>query len=342
MTTNVLDESSRILSEEPVFPESENGRRRKLDYLGYAPCPVRAEMRRQMHRYFQTQRPVGVDEPKWFVPSSCHDANVYDGLWQTEDESELPGLISEVGLGDFNRPQFLQRWLDTATFDPLSDDAVRPEFREAGLVDPRKKHRVFGVIPEVILVDLKRLGKRPLPRTWTDLLDPRFRRDVVISGEEGDIHESFLFGLNKDHGETALMALGENVVNFMHPAEMSKTAGTANPKGAALYILPLFFALGCPRKEGTAIVWPEEGVYLNPLYLFRKHGARPDAALAQDFLLGKQWADHLAKVGLVPARAGSPTLPGKLRWLGWDYVRTHDLDAMRAPLNAAFVKGRRK
>lgn len=275
MNATALDESTRILNEEPVFPESDDGRRRQLDYLGYAPCPVRAEMRRQMHRFFRTQRPVGVDEPKWFVPSSCHDANVYDGLWETEDESALPGVISEVGLGDFNRPQFLRRWLDTDTFAAISDDEVRPEFHAAGLVDPKKKHRVFGVIPEVILVDLKRLGNRPRPRTWTDLLDLRFQRDVIISGEEGDIHESFLFGLHKDHGEAALTALGRNVVNFMHPAEMAKTAGTENPKGAALYILPLFFALGCPRRDGTAIIWPEEGVYLNPLYLFRKHTARP-------------------------------------------------------------------
>lgn len=330
-----------LLDEEPVFPESEAGVRRQLDYLGYAPCPVRAEMRRQMHRYFRTQRPAGLGEPRWFVPSSCHDANVYDGLWQTEDESALPGVISEVGFGDFNRPQFIQRWLDGGAFAPISDDELRPEFREAGLADDKKIHRVIGANVEVILVDFKRLGSRPLPKTWADILHPRFRRDVVISGEEGDIHESFLFGLNKDHGATALTALGANVVNFMHPAEMAKTADTENPKGAALYILPWFFAKSVPRRDATAVVWPEEGAYLSPLYLFRKRNARPEASLALDFLLSKQWATHLAKVGLAPARIESPALPGKLRWLGWDYIRNHDLETMRAPLNAAFVEGRR-
>ena len=330
-----------LLDEEPVFPESETGQRRNLDYLGYAPCPVRAEMRRQMHRYFRAQRPAGVGEPRWFVPSSCHDANVYDGLWQTEDESALPGLISEVGFGDFNRPQFIRRWLDSGAFEAISDDEVRLEFSEAGLVDAKKIHRVIGANIEVVLVDLKRLGNRPLPKTWADILHPRFKHDIVISGEEGDIHESFLFGLHKDHGEGALVALGANVSNFMHPAEMAKTAGTENPKGAALYILPWFFAQSSPRRELTKIVWPEEGAYLSPLYLFRKRSARPEAKLVQDFLLGKSWAAHLAKIGLAPARVGSPALPGKLRWLGWDYVRNHDLEAMRAPLNAAFVRGRR-
>jgi ABC-type Fe3+ transport system substrate-binding protein len=147
--------------------------------------------------------------------------------------------------------------------------------------------------------------------------------------------------LHKDHGEAALTALGANVRTFMHPAEMAKAAGSANPKGAALYILPWFFARSAPHREATKVVWPEEGAYLSPLYLFHKRNARPEAQLALDFLCGKTWAAYLAKISLAPARAGSPALPGRLRWLGWDYVRNHDLEAMKAPLNAAFVKGRR-
>jgi ABC-type Fe3+ transport system substrate-binding protein len=337
---NTATEEIDLLDQEPVFPETETGHRRKLDYLGFAPCPVRAEMRRQMHQLFRSKRPAGVGEPLWFVPSSCHDVNVYDGLWQTEDEAELPGVISEVGFGDFNRPQFIQRWLDSGVYAPISDADVRPEFRDAGLVDARGIHRVIGANVEIVLADLKRLGDRPLPKTWADILHPRFHRDIIISGEEGDIHESFLFGLNKDHGEAGLAALGANVRAFMHPAEMAKTAGSENPKGAALYILPWFFALSAPHRAATKIVWPEEGAYLSPLYAFQKRNARPEAKLALDFLCSEAWAAHLAKIGLAPARIGSPALPGKLRWLGWDYVRSHDLESMRAPLNAAFIRGR--
>jgi ABC-type Fe3+ transport system substrate-binding protein len=170
-------------------------------------------------------------------------------------------------------------------FRAHSDDDVRPEFREAGLVDAKGVHRVFGANVEIVLTDIKRLGNRPLPKTWADILHPQFKGDIIISGEEGDIHESFLFGLHKDHGEAALTALGANVRTFMHPAEMAKTAGSANPKGAALYILPWFFAKSAPHREATQVVWPEEGAYLSPLYLFRKRNARPEAKLASGFSL---------------------------------------------------------
>ena len=332
-------EATDLLNDEPAFPENETGVRRQLDYLGWAPCPVRTELRQRLHRYFAAVARKGGAEPLWFMPAGCHSANVYDDLWRTTDAVELPGLISDTGFGDFNRPEFVRRWLDTRIFAPIPDADVRAEFREAGLIDPRGLHRVYGANPEVILVDLQRLGDRPLPRTWADVLHPRFRRDVVISGEPGDIHESLLFGIYRDHGDAGLAALGANVRDFMHPAEMAKTAGSQSPRGAALFVLPGFFARSGPHKAATQIVWPEEGAYLTPLYLLRKRDARPAAALALAYLCGAEWAAFLAKVGLAPARAGSPPLPGKLRWVGWDFVRQNDIEALRAPLNAAFVRG---
>ena len=336
---NKPEEVADLPTDEPVFQENETGVRRPLDYLGWAPCPIRTELRQRLHRHFLAAGRRGDAMPDWFMAAGCHSANVYDELWRTTDAAELPGLISDTGFGDFNRPEFIRRWLDTGIFAPIPDADLRPEFREAGLADPRGQHRVCSANPEVILVDLKRLGDRPLPRTWADVLHPRFNRDIIVSGEPGDIHESLLFGLYRDHGEAGLAALGANVRDFMHPAEMAKTAGSANPRGAALFLLPGFFARSGPHKAVTQIVWPEEGAYLTPQYLLRKRDARPAATLVLDYLCGTEWAAHLAKVGLAPARAGSPPLPGKLRWVGWDFIRQNDLDALRVPLNAAFVRG---
>ncbi|OAM91365.1 ABC transporter substrate-binding protein [Termitidicoccus mucosus] len=326
-----------LLDLEPSFPEHETGRRRALDYLGYAPCPVRAELRRRFHARCRAMNPA----PQWYMAGGCHGDDIYDGLWQTTEAGELPGLISDTGFGDFNRPAFVRRWLDDdKTFARIAaGDELRPEFREAGLVDPQGFHRVYGANLEIILVDLNRLGDRPTPRNWADVLHPRFRRDVIVSGSPESIHESILFGLYRDHGEKALAALGANVRNFMHPAEMAKTAGSSNPRGAALYLLPGFFSASCPHRENTRVVWPEEGAYLTPQYILRRRDARPESDLFANYLCGGEWAAHLAKIGFAPSRAGSPPLPGRLRWVGWDFVRHHDIEAMSTMLNAAFARG---
>jgi hypothetical protein len=66
--------------------------------------------------------------------------------------------------------------------------------------------------------------------------------------------------------------------------------------------------------------------------------------VALDFLTGPEWAAFMTKVCFPPSAfhgESTPPLPGKLKWLGWDYLRSNDLEALNAPLNAAFSKGRR-
>lgn len=341
MTPSAAPQADDLLHEDPEFPETETGARRRLDFLGFAPCTMRNELRRRLHAL---QRQAGADSPHspaWFMPAGCHSPNPYDDLWQTGDIEELPGLIAESGFGDFNRPEFASRWLDTGAFASMPADHIRPEFHEAGLVDPRGIHLVYGVSPEVILVDLDRLGDRPVPKSWSDILDPQFRGDIVTSGGPDEIHDSLVFNLYHDYGEEALEALGRNVCRFMHPAEMARTAGTSSPRGAAIYLLPGFFAAAIPQHHKTRVVWPDEGAYANPLYLLRRSGAAPDSAPFADYLTGAECAAFLHRLGYVPARAGSPAMPGRLRWVGWEYVRSHDLEALRKQLNAAFGRGHR-
>lgn len=338
MMTTIL-EADLVLQEDPQFPETETGRPRRLAFLGTAPCPVRSEMRRRLHREFRNREAAGADPTAWYVPSGCREPTVYDDLWRTTDETMLPDVIAEVGFGGFNRPEFVDRWIGSGVYGPVDDSEVRPEFRDAGLADTRGIHRIYGVLPEVLLVDQRRLNGRPVPRRWEDVLHSRFRGDVIVGGEIGALRESLLFGLYHQFGESGLVALGENVREFMHPAKMAKTAGSDSPHGAAIYVAPTFFARGRPHREATSLIWPEEGAYCMPFYLLRKTAARPESALPFDFLTGPEWASHLARVGLVPARAGSPALPGRLRWVGWDFVRTQDPEALRPRLNAAFTRG---
>lgn len=337
-TTETLD----LLNDEPVFPETENGRKRQLDYLGYAPCPIRTEIRRRLHRRFETERLRSGLDTKWFMSMGCGDADPYDEFWRTEDQAGLPALISEGGIADIFRPEFTRRWVETGVYGKLPAPALRPEFAEAGMRDPLGAYHIYGVFPHVILADLKRLGERPLPRTWADLLNPMYRRDLIIGGWEDDVSDVILFNFHKEFGEAGLEALGRNVKGFWSGAEMARTAGTESPKGVALYVVPWFFASGSPHKERIRIVWPEDGVLAMPLFLLGKPELNPAAQIAFDFFTSPECAEFMAKVHFPPsldAGEATPALPGKLKWLGWDYLRNHDLEALREPLNAAFSKG---
>ncbi len=331
-----------LLNDEPEFPESETGVRRQLDYLGFAPCPIRSEIRRRLHRHYEEARLRAGLEPKWYMSSGCGDTNPYDEFWGFETEAELPALITEGGIADIFRPEFTQRWVVTGVFGPLPVPKLRPEFAEAGMADPLGVYHIYGVFPHVILVDLKRLGSRPVPASWADLLNPVYRKDVIIGGWEDEISDVVLFNFHKEFGEEGLELLGRNVRDFWSAAEMARTAGSDSPKGAAIYVLPWFFAAGNPHKEQTQLVWPLDGVLAMPLFLLGKPKVNSAAKVALDFFTGRECAEFMASVHFPPSAdfgKSTPALPGKLKWLGWDYIRSHDLNELRVPLNAVFSRG---
>jgi len=89
---------------------------------------------------------------------------------------------------------------------------------------------------------------------------------------------------------------GANVRTFMHPAEMAKTAGSENPKGAA-FISCLVFRTQRAASRATKIVWPEKRLPDTPVRLSKtQRTARGKTRV--DFLCGEAWAAHLAKIGL--------------------------------------------
>lgn len=317
---------------------------RPLDYLGYVPCPIRIELHRRLARAFRYKAP----EPVWHLAPRSSEPDPYETLWRDGDERSLPGLISEVGFGDFLRSSFAARWLDTGFYSTPSgfaSAAFRPEFREAGLVDPSGVFHVFAAFPCVILADPEKLRGRPLPETWADLLHPRYHGDIILHGAEDNVHEIILLNLWRDHGDAGVSALAANVRDFWSPARIMATAGTGDPSGAALYVLPWAFARDEARASATRLVWPAEGAWCTPLYLFARRDLRLPVRYILDFFADPEWSVFLAHAGFPPAVAPAtpaPPLPGKLLWPGWDFARAHDLEPLRARLLAAFRHERRK
>jgi ABC-type Fe3+ transport system substrate-binding protein len=338
-------QSNDILEEIPTFPESEGSPIRKLDYLGYAPCPIRHEMQRRMNAFFK-QHEAEFGKLEWFSPGGCGGANdPYDLIWKSSDADGMPDVISDGGSSDFFRKEGHERWIKSGVYGALdmSGFKIRQEYAEAGIVDPLGAMHIYGSFPSVIMVDKQRLGNRPMPKSWADLQNPIYMGDITISGWEDEVPDPLLFNMWKNYGESGLSGFAKNIKNFWAPALMAKTAGGGSTEGTAIYVLSLFYALGNPRDDKVQIVWPEEGAWFTPLTFLAKSKRRPASQLPIDFLTGVEWARYLDKAGApaVLAYSGQKPLPGKLSWMGWDFIRNNDLDALRPVLNGIFQDARK-
>jgi len=310
-----------------------------LDYLGYTPCALQKELRIQLDRLLQGSWRANGEPPEWVVPVGCGEAERYKDIWRAPYQEELPDLISDFANGDYLGKEFRAQWIDAGVYGSQESSPLRAAFRDAGLADPEGIFHVYGVLPYIILADLQKLGNRPLPRHWGDLLDPMYRGDLIIGGAGGRPGEVILYNFHKEFGTEGLAALGANVKTFWHGAQMAKAAGSGHPDGAALYVLPWFLAINNPHPSRTALVWPEDGVLSLPLYWLAKRNADAIAEQVAGYLGGPDWAKMISRIGFA-AHPGAAPISGKLKWLGWDYLRENDWEAMREPLGAAFKKGR--
>ncbi|MEM8550390.1 MAG: ABC transporter substrate-binding protein, partial [Verrucomicrobiota bacterium] len=321
---------------------------RRLDYLGYAPCPIRAEMQRRMHAYYYTHESE-FGQLEWFSPDGCFhgsgDNDPYDETWKEGSQEEMPGVMSDGGSSDFLTRHGHERWIASGIYGSVQKPElqVRPELAEAGIDDPLDAMHLYATFPSVILVDRERLGDRPVPQSWADLGDTQYQGDLTLAGHDGGkLSDNLLFNTWMRYGDDGLAALARNAKQFWSPAQMVKAAGSRHPDGTALYCLNLFFAVSRRRAEKVDIVWPQEGAYFQPLMVLGKTSRRPVSQLAIDFLYSENWARYLDQVGFPAMRAydGQKPLPGKLSWTGWDFLRKHDLEALRLRLNGVFHSAR--
>ncbi len=313
----------------------------RLNFLGYTYCPLKLtfkecfeELCQKYHREHQDK------EFHSFVPSGCgEEEDPYrENIWRVPDIADFPDITVSAGFGDFFRQEFVDRFVKRGYFKSRRGP-MHAAFASADYEDPAGWYTMYAALPSVILVDRKKLGGLPVPGRWSDLLDPVYKNSIIIGASHGDFHEDFLLYIHKEHGDEGLRKLAANVRQGMHGAEMSKFAGTAGAQGAAIYVIAWLFAKACPRTESTTIVWPADGALITPMFLLVKESIRTDLQPFLDFVTGAEYgqksADNYFPVlhprvdNKLPAGAG-------FKWLGWDYIRSHSLDALKEHVISTF------
>lgn len=304
------------------------------DLLLYSPCPVKLLVKERIEGISSTFDPPLTTH----IPMGCTSVDPYDPLYMETDPSRLPAVIASIGFGDFWRSCFVTEFVNTGLFQAVLPETIHPLYLDAGMLDPAGAYTIYGVTPYIFLVDRRKLGDKPAPRTWADILDPLYKGDLVMCGDGDDMADAVLLNIFKDHGLDGLTALADNTMSLMHSARMPKVCGTNAPDAGAIFIIPLFFAESTRLPEHVDVVWPDDGAAASPLYLLAKKSEQDRLApLLQFFTTG--FADIDSATWFIPIDGSRPNrLPAgaKLKWVGWDYIRANDINTLRDELAARF------
>lgn len=342
---NLLEE--KILEKQRIGTPQESGNAMgNLDFLGYTYCPIKDIFKESFDKVLKEYLAKNQDANfQYFVPSSYGEDDPYEELWKVENIDDFPDVTVAAGFGNFFRQEFVDKFVKKGYFKSLNYQQVHRNFTTANYEDPQGWYTPYSALPIVMLIDWKKLGTLPVPKRWSDLLNPIYHNNIIIGASQEDIYEDILLHTYQEHGDEGIIKLASNVKDGLHGAQMAKLAGSANSQGAAIYVIPWLFAKACPRVKDTLIVWPTDGAILTPMYLLIKAKQEKQLQPFIDFVMGADYGQESAD-NCFPVL--NPHVDNKLpdnasfKWLGWDYIRDYSMEELKEHVVTVFKKAWKK
>ncbi len=330
---------TRLLREESLANFA--GGQGLLTLLALMPCGVKMPFTRAMEGFLEGLPEQTARAFRHVVEGNLNqELSYYPYVGRVEDIAELPDLILTADINSFYYHNFRRKFIETGHFVDVTDYPANASFAGCAIQDPARRYTMLCVNPLVIVADQKRLAGRPLPRRWLDLCDPRWRRSITMRGDGEFFCHAVLLPLFKEHGGAAVAALGRNIDNGWHPAQMVKEAGNGQDEGAALYVMPEFFARKIVCAEAVEIIWPEDGAVVSPVSLLVKRDKAVALKPVTDYLTGPELAKVFAGAyfpAVHPAAENRHAPGARFKWLGWDFFAAHDIEALNAEIDRHFL-----
>jgi iron(III) transport system substrate-binding protein len=176
-------------------------------------------------------------------------------------------------------------------FKPLFESYKSPEAASiaAALVQPQNLWTASNVHIVTAMVNRKHLGGNPEPKTWKDMLDPRWKGKIIIADPaNSSTAYTILWGIKAMLGANALKQMAANVVVTSAAATVLRSVAQGEyPIGLTFESNAYAYVAG-GQKE-IKLVYPEDGTFSTPefLVLSKKAPNGASAKRAYDLILSK-------------------------------------------------------
>ena len=333
----LLNESLDNSGEEEHFNDNYYYSDKALNFLGTAICPLRKTFEENLADTLDKYKKETGNVLNCYLHGGHGDESHYDNIWSEKDIEKFPDIILSKGFDELYGKEFIDNLVSKGYFRSVNSRDIDEKFIEARCLD--EDFTMYGAFLDVLLVDKNKLGDLPLPKTWDDLLNPIYEKNIVTMKKNKEVSTAVLLYIYKEHGIEGVEKFARNVKTVEDGPKVAKLAGTNNPGSAAIYIAPRIFAKSCV-KEGLDLVIPQDGAMIYPFSMLVKKGKEKQLKVLIDFVMDDYGSDLLNSHAL----SLSPNLDNKdledfdLKWLGWDFIKSNDMFKLEEELIEVFNK----
>lgn len=313
-----------------------------LNLLALLPCPLKVPIEQQFKVFLQELKDKTDINFNYIIESHANNQlSFYEKIDELTNIEELPDIVICPGVNGFFRKSFVDKFIDKGMFIDVANYDVNKNLKECGITDPGGNYTMISMNVLVMVVDLTQIGNLPIPKKWGDLLKPEYENKVVIRGQKGTFCETTLLTIYKDYGYEGIEKLGKSVKDGWHPSQMVKMAGSGLKGSPAISVMPYFYAKTIRNKDKVAVVWPEDGAIVSPVFMLVKKEKLDKVKEIAEFFAGE-------KIGEISAGAYFPAVhpscetnvpeDAVFNWIGWDFIKSNDIGSIIDNLNKCFLK----
>lgn len=155
-------------------------------------------------------------------------------------------------------------------------NAILPALR-----DPENLWTAANIHVVVAMINKNQLGGAPMPKTWTDLLDPRFKGKIIIADPaNSSTAYTILWGVEKMLGTDALKKLAQNTKVSSAAAAVLRSVGQGEYAVGLTFESNAYAYVAGGQKE-ISLLYPEDGTFTTAEYLTLIKNA-PAGAIAKN------------------------------------------------------------
>lgn len=307
-----------------------------FNFIAQIPCALKVSLQRELQLVLQKMQENKNIQLNYFTGASCSDLlDFNDCIPHFKDIDEAPDLVLTANFRFFNK-SFVDRFIKTGLYSGTPQQAINKQLANLDIIDVDGNYNVLCLNTTVIVVDRKRIGNLPVPKTWGDLLKPEYERKIVLQSHGDDFSPIVLLNIYKEHGIAGIEALGRAIVGGMHPSQMIKDMASSKPSLPPIYIMLNFFANSISFPADAQIIWPEDGAFASPFFFMVKTDKAERLSDLIDFITGLQAAKIFADAyypAVHPDVDNKLPAEAKLKTLGWDYIKERDIEGLIKELN---------
>lgn len=267
-----------------------------------------------------------------------HEKTYYKQIMESNDPDEIPDILIGSDISEVFHRNFREKFVDKGLFRAYFPNGQNAGFQGNGYYDPCENFTMISCNLLVIVVDKQRLGTRPVPKSWQDLLHPQYHKTIAIRGDKDFYCNGVLLPIAQRYGIQAMTSLAQNVTKGMHPAEMAKSAGTVKQDEPAIFVMPTFFAERIVHKSSVEIIWPEEGAIPSPVFMLVKKDVPKQHPMLFNYLTSLDLAKVFTNNNFPFSHQDSENIIAerKLFWIGWKFLTVSDVGEYKQAIQNAF------